>query len=268
MRDHRWIWEYFVNRGENLPSIDSIGVANRLKYLIETIEPNTHTNGGVDWDNLIQRKQDALLDAEAFKWLQEKNNERMLIWVSNETYRRLSTGGYRSNRHLPHLNTADQIIFRIDIWNASLAEKAIFLEDLRKDWSRSRTPDSDTRWIDSSNDKQLAWAWDYLRKQKYDVSVSPPVTRYESYNAILASLDNMSSLHPDTKKLNLDKMRRTWSQKKYRDSGNSRNQVYLPLNKSARESMQWLAEQLNKRPHIIVEELIEAEFHRVKSASK
>lgn len=63
----------------------------------------------------------------------------------------------------------------------------------------------------------------------------------------------MSHGHQAEKRLRLDKMQKTRSQKKYRDSDNARKQLYLPLNKQAIKDLQRLADHNQKKDIGIVE---------------
>lgn len=216
-----------------------------------------------DWEWLRRQKTDALLNEEAFIWLREKDDERAQIWMLNQTDERVNDRR-PSGKPSPGLSRLEEIIFSIDLWDESLEKKIRFLRKQQEDWGAARTPDSDTKWLDPKNEEQLRWAWEYLRKQNRDIRLPAPTTLKDFYVAVLASLDDMSQGHPDTKKVFLDKMRKTWSQKKYRDSEDARKQVYLPLNPKAQEGMKWLAEQLNEKAHKVVERLIAEEVQRIK----
>ena len=80
------------------------------------------------------------------------------------------------------------------------------------------------------------------------------------YNAILISLDNMSYGVPSDKKLFLDRMKKTWSQKKFRDSGKAKKPYHLPLTKNTQKQLEKLAELKNCRREQVIEQLIEKEF--------
>ena len=67
----------------------------------------------------------------------------------------------------------------------------------------------------------------------------------------------MSYGHPAEKQLFQEKMKKTWSQKKYRDSGKAKKQHYMPLTKDTRDKLSALSEEWSMKPHEVVELLIQ-----------
>jgi len=55
-------------------------------------------------------------------------------------------------------------------------------------------------------------------------------------------------------------MKKTWSQKKFRDSGKAKKPYHLPLTKTTQKQLEKLAELKNCRKEHVIEKLIEREF--------
>src|SRR5690606_29013968 len=135
-----------------------------------------------------------------------------------------------------------------------------FMANLRAGWAQVRTPDSDTRWISAKNHDQLVWAWENLNKAFKAMTLPQPVRDKDYYSCVLASLDNMQVHHLAERKLFIEKMKKTWSQKKYRDSGKAKKPYYMPLSKEARSMLETLAEHREVSPHDFVEMLIQKAY--------
>lgn len=69
---------------------------------------------------------------------------------------------------------------------------------------------------------------------------------------------------PADKQVFLDKIRKTWQQKKFRDVVKVKNPYHLPLTKQAKKQLDWLAQFNNIRPNIMLEILITKEYERAR----
>ena len=104
--------------------------------------------------------------------------------------------------------------------------------------------DNYTKWLKNGGD-QLAWTANYLNEKKFIVSINDDsLSEIELRSIILASLDlidcpqytrtiTSSYLYEVSanKELIIDKMKRAWSQQKYRDAGKTKKPYHLPLTK-------------------------------------
>lgn len=104
--------------------------------------------------------------------------------------------------------------------------------------------DNYTKWLKNEGD-QLAWTANYLNEKKFIVSINDDrLSEIELRSIILASLDlidcpkytemlksNYLYKVSANKELVIDKMKRAWSQQKYRDAGKTKKPYHLPLTK-------------------------------------
>lgn len=104
--------------------------------------------------------------------------------------------------------------------------------------------DNYTKWLKNRGD-QLDWTANYLNEKKSIVNINDDsLSEMELRYIILASLDlidcpqytriiNSSYIYKmsPNKELFIDKMKRAWSQQKYRDAGKTKKPYYLPLTK-------------------------------------
>lgn len=251
-RDWRWLWVAMTGLRFQLLPEASVPPSQRQQYLLSqlTMQQPDH------WvRQLSDMHKNQVISDTAFEWI-EKENDRLLIWLlgrGSNTSGPILAFGYRG---IPRESRRDQFILLIDNWNVTPEQKLQYLDHLRQDWSRSKIRDQDTKWLNPKSPDQIQWAWEYLLKNAKAVLIPSPVTLAETYAGVLASLDHLSDIHQAEKRLFLDKMRKTWSQKKYRDSDNARKQFYLPLNKQAIKHLEWLTTERQQKASEIVEQLL------------
>lgn len=193
------------------------------------------------------------------RWI-DKKDDRLLIWLERQVDALfLQIPGYLKPP-TPQPDRYNQIIFSIDIWKELVVNKISFLHLKQAEWSRIKTPSTATQWINPKNESLLVWCWEYLSKNHKAIFVNTPTTNQEYFASILASLDTMSYEHPDTKKLFLERMKKTWSQKKYRDSGKAKKQYSLPMEEYVREQLQEVSKYNNEKVHETLERIIRREY--------
>lgn len=125
----------------------------------------------------------------------------------------------------------------------------------------SQSP-NDTNWIDINNKEQIDWAWNYLKKN--NLLAFLPIFLFntpEYYNAVISSIYLLSSnINIPLKELVLLKMKKAWSQQKFRLSGKVKKAYHLPLTKEANKKLKKLSEVMNKTESQILEILIEEKY--------
>ncbi len=113
-------------------------------------------------------------------------------------------------------------------YNFAVQEKIKFLNQAKSIYTQRITPHSDTKWINKNDEDQIYWAVEYLKS--HSALITPPLFLASSiddiYNQICASLDSIDSSLPfsaqpyqvsTNKYLFISRMRKAWSQKKFRD---------------------------------------------------
>ncbi|WP_151776041.1 hypothetical protein [Acinetobacter colistiniresistens] len=77
-------------------------------------------------------------------------------------------------------------------------------------------------------------------------------------------MDNLSYSLPETKELILLKMKKTWSQKKFRDSGKAKKPYHLPLTQETQAQLEELVKLKNMNKSKVLEAIILKEFNELK----
>ena len=66
--------------------------------------------------------------------------------------------------------------------------------------------------------------------------------------------------HPIERQFFIEKMKKTWSQKKFRDAGKTKKPHHLPLTKTTITQLQKLTKLMNMKEHQIIELLVDEAF--------
>ncbi len=260
-RDIRWLWRFLMSKGVQLQSDESLNPSQVIQTIAGLIAG--HTNPPEAIQEILNAHRDQIVSESAFRWI-DKDDDRLIVWLYLQL-ERLATNPNNYFQIQPLMAVAstrrrDAIILAIDCWNATPAAKEQFLEQQKLYWGRMRTPDKETKWLNPKDEVQLDWAWTYIVKGYKSSFIPMPVTPKERYAAILIALDRLSEGNAAEKRLFLDTMKKTWSQKKFRDSGKAKKPYHLPLTKSAKDQLDWLATQQGVSQTAILERLIQESF--------
>lgn len=233
-----------------------------LKYKDSTL--CSYINSQIDQTTainiLISNVQNILVSEEHLEWI-ENNNHRLIIWLLNRLSKQYNfiiiTYGIN--------NLYKTFLFNLDAINISIDEKILFLQNSASEWNFRKSSDSEIKWIQKTNSSQLEWAWLYLTKHNLLIHCFNHISNNdEKYESILACLDNLSYSSPETKELILLKMKKTWSQKKFRDSGKAKKPYHLPLTQETQAQLEELAKLKNMNKSKVLEAIILKEFNELK----
>jgi hypothetical protein len=256
-RDLRWLWRVLTLEGAPLPIETNVPKSERPSVLANMIKSDQEPDSLIQY--ILDQHRSQLVDTKWFDWI-DSDGDRQLAWLLHKTqHLARQPFGYQpiTVERTPREERKDSIILMLDLWDETIENKHTFLSNKRNEWADIRTPDHETKWIDPKNSAQLKWAWSYLNKQQVSVALPSPVDNRDYLTCILATIDNMSYRNFAEKQLFLEKMKKTWSQKKYRDSGKAKKQHYMPLTKDTRDKLSALSEGWGMKPHEVVERLIQ-----------
>lgn len=255
-RGFQWAW-IFLQMFNIYPLGINSSITQKKQLLINYI--NNLQNKDEYIKNLKINMENHLVPLEQLDWI-DKNDNRKLIWlltkIQLDLYLKLPIG-INNTLYKDFLLTLDSMILDIN-------SKITWIQNKKMEWETIKTPEKEVAWLDKSNKIQLIWSWEYLNKFYKNINpFHPPQNNEELYSAILASFDNQSYGIPSDKKLFIDRMKKTWSQKKFRDSGKAKKNYHIPLTKSAQSQLEKLAELKNKSKENVLEELICREYESI-----
>ncbi|MDM1018865.1 hypothetical protein QSV37_00845 [Acinetobacter sp. VNK23] len=161
----------------------------------------------------------------------------------------------------------DNFIYELDKLNLNLKEKNDLIEQLKREWYKTKKNDTLEKWIDKKNTEQLNWICEYLNKKEIK-NICPNLeligweTNSDKYSSILFKLSEFSFDHSDSRQLYIDKMKKSWAQKKFRDEGKTKKPHHLPLTKESIRQLQQLSRLMNMKEQKIIEILIEEKYQK------
>lgn len=254
-REIEWAWVYY-NLYSTYPMQGSYSSPHQKRIIF-----SNHLNAMPPdvlkrfTDEFFVNFQNNLIDLEHLEWI-DKKDFRKLIWILNKLITEFAVSPYPTTASL-----YIDFIYLLDSLKVDINYKVNFITKAKLEYPQISTDEKDSKWINKDNKNQLFWGWEYLQKFNKATNIFfRPQSNEDYYNAILASLDAMSYEHASDKKLFIDRMKRTWSQKKFRDSGKAKKPYHIPLTKSTQTKLEKLAELKNKRKDQVIEDLIMKEY--------
>tara|TARA_R110002020_G_C16204455_1_gene766517 strand:+ start:321 stop:1247 length:927 start_codon:yes stop_codon:yes gene_type:complete len=141
--------------------------------------------------------------------------------------------------------------------NRSTVENKIFLiKNIISIYKEVISNENYTKWLSNHGQEILFWVFNYLNRRNIMANVNNNIDSDEELKAtILASLDlidypsytkikntNYSYSTSANKEIIIDKMKRGWSQQKYRNAGKTKKPYHLPLTKKTKSRLEKMAQ--------------------------
>ncbi len=201
-----------------------------------------------------------LIAEKHFKWLE--NNLRAQLFTMN------ILGKMTPPRYIKFEGINDDLMEKIQWYfdsdssgrNVHVDQKIEGLNSIASLWRTIEGLNNCSKWLKSRDIKQIEWAENYLKSKGVLIRNNLDPINYESKRAlILASIDIMNtglgamlllkasdlkraSRRSHHEELFIDKMKRAWSQQKYRDAGKTKKPYHLPLTKETKSRLEKMSE--------------------------
>lgn len=212
-------------------------------------------------EKIQKLKQRSFVSEEDIKWI-DKTDHRMLTFLllalTNPPH--LAPPHQRLPANAPKRTPAEhryQEITRIIDTNPT---PSLLLSQLKETYATHKLKPKDAKWLDKGNEEQLDWCLDQIDKKHYQQwfeQIAASVSNKEKHAELLAKLDLLGALeHPDAQRLTLERLRRAWTQQKYRHSGKAKKQISLALSAEARKKLEDLHDRWRCPRNEVVERLL------------
>lgn len=247
-REVSWLQSYFTSKIN--VSFMSMGSTNLYEELINKLART---------DNFKQVVYDArsnmqcnLVPDEYFQWF--KDSFRAQIFILNFLE-------YEYDYHVKTHNLNDMIktiynFFDTNDKENTVEHKIILINNIYSIFEDVVSNDNYTKWLKTNETDKLEWTANYLVKNKLMLDINGRLISEKILrDAVLASLDmidnqiftelkNRDFRYEPTanKELIIDKMKRAWSQQKYRDAGKTKKPYHLPLTKKTKARLEKMAQ--------------------------
>lgn len=260
--------EYIRRSVMSLTTREAIFLRNFLTYIIswefgEVPTYNVH-NGLIskfykrgDTRNAIDQSMQAiktlLLPEENFDWL--KNSLRAQVFtldVLKNNYLFQNIRISYSDSTIDNIYSIIDHAQKIENERMSQDDMANILLKIKSIWEKICSEDNYTKWLKLNDGEQIKWAMNYLKDRRIYIRSNIDNSDIDQIReSVLASLDliddpmiDVNQLEPiqsAEKELLIDKMKRAWSQQRFRDSGKTKKSFHLPLTLSTKANLDELA---------------------------
>ncbi|MEP0071853.1 MAG: hypothetical protein ABJE79_04060 [Marinomonas sp.] len=217
------------------------------------------------------------LPIQHFRWV-DKKDERLCNWlwcylkkatsqtepeevVKNESLLLLSAKAFQIERD----TAAERQIDILDAFyhgEATASQQQEILELLKAKWHETRQDVSVTNWLEDNNPTHWSWAWSYLQNntQRPLEQAWLPSNDMEKRAAVIATLDLSDNV--DRKALVIDKMKKAWSQKKFREKSSGKKPYSISMTLNTKQKLNAMAEEKGIKINEMIEYLVQNEFKK------
>lgn len=243
-RQVRWLQEYLASNTN--VSFSHVGATDRRQELIDRLVH--HDN----FKDLVTRSYSKMLYSLVpeihFEWISENLRAQIFalhILSSERDYIFDQNNHDLMNEIYGFFDDKSKNTMHVEI-------KIDLLNNIKQRWYVVSEKDNYSKWLTETSKEQIEWTRDYLKKDgRYNHLGRNASSLKEIKSHILASLDlidypnrdqNIENyVQTDRKERIIDKMKRAWSQQKYRDAGKTKKPYHLPLTKIANARLDKMA---------------------------
>ena len=237
-----------------------------LVFFETTFNPNDYFDTGMrdkmarylqtrTWrvDELLKERRKQLVLKNDIEWITE--DSRVAQWMTREIQN--STGHSQLNNYFD-LTEKDLPIAILDVWQSDVTQKTKLLRNLEQRWKSHKANDKVYAWF-KGDDQKSQFAWDWLSKNLFAATLGS--TPFETFEDVLIFFDK-ANYSREQEELHLGKIKKGWTQKKYRENLKGKAQYNFVLSDKAIEVLENLASRYEISRARILEILIEMEAEK------
>lgn len=227
-RNDIWLW-FFLSKN-NIHFSHHKKLPNNMRVLMAIqLSRKNHSP-----DDIKQTRKKYLLPEKNLKWI--TNEKRQIIWLERE----LSTIWERPRELSSYLSGRDYIVAIIDLWEADPTPKTTTIKNIEEKWKHHNSENSILEWFKDDN-RKCVLAWEWLEKHPdRSVLLSKP---FKDYEDLLIFFDQ-ANITQDRKILCLEKTKKKWSQKKYRENLTGKSQYNFILSDESINTLNTLSKKI------------------------
>lgn len=204
-------------------------------------------------DELLKERHKQLVHKKDIEWVIE--SRRAIEWATREI--QISTAHNQLNYYFD-LTEKDLPIAILDVWQRDITQKTALLRSLEQRWKSHKTNDKIYAWF-KDEDQKSEFTWDWLLKNSYVSTLGS--TPFNTFEDLLIFFDK-ASYSREQKELYIGKIKKGWTQKKYRENLKGKAQYNFVLSDKAIVSLEKLASRYEVSRARLLEILIEMEAEK------
>lgn len=225
-RQQIWLW-LWLNSDERvaaaaLPPFESCGGGTMPEAILSTL----HMTPTIRRTEIKEAMDAHLLPEEQLAWITE--DARQLSWLTRSTWRDFDF----LPQEVVHLTAKEELIARLDITHAALAEKRSLMADRHQGWRALVARDSDFDWFLDKREgaERCRYAWEWLVKRYLDPARIRRTTRFDTYQGLLQFFDQEDLSRVEQQDI-VRKVKRQWGnqQRNVRHPDCKQVNVMLPI---------------------------------------
>ncbi|QRV22439.1 hypothetical protein [Marinomonas foliarum] len=266
-------------KGSSARNLRGESLEDRLSKLNEELESLINKNRAPK--NFASQMRTAFrstqLPSSYFRWI-DKKDERLCNWLwchlkrltkkpeldtadTNNSLQLLSNKAFIIERETPAERQSDVLTAFYD-GEADHKQQQDILEALKVKWQEIQTNNTLINWLEENNPAQWHWAWSYLQNitQRPLEQAWIPTSDTEKKAAVIATIDLSDNV--DRKVLIIDKMKKAWSQKKFREKSSGKKPYSISMTLNTKQKLNALAEDRNMKINEMIEYLVRSEYNK------
>lgn len=212
-----WLWHFLViYKGHQY-------LFGKSPYDVEALGDVFVNNPEIKSEALYLKDQN-LLPVEYLSWI--KNNPRQNRWLANKLCEAGLLGLDFYSMHAS-LTDFEKIVLAIDCASSSGQQKIVAVRQLQNEWSGLLNDDVIYDWFQKKDEiARCKFLWDWLRGHGYFLINTP--AEFKNFQDVVIYFDG-SFLPKSDKILQIEKIKKAWSQSQYRKSQGGKKQCNLML---------------------------------------
>lgn len=237
-----WLWHTLATFEKDFDSSPFHGI-NR-DHIARYLEANPDLI-----TELLQKRSLQLVSNRDLTWITD--DPRLVLWLTKEAS---STTKYLLDPHRLDLAGRDLPIAILDVWPRNISDKRYIIKNLEKKWLQHKARDKKYAWF-KDDDQKCSFAFEWLKR---NTPLFSSQTAQETYGDLLIFFDD-AGYTADREELYIGKIKKAWSQSKYRSNLKGKAQYNFVLSDKAIEALDRLSTQHEISRARTIEILIEIE---------
>ena len=259
-REIKWAADYLNKKRRNFSSEPDLN--NLLGYVKEFLMRLDPSIGQFEFSHIVKARATLLVPQENFNWLNEDIRAQgftwLYLWLSYEVF----PNKFYENSYIDliycFIDTFTPLVRKGGQQNEPITttnDKLVILRDVKDKWENIVGNCDFEKWIDKQDENILDWMYDYLSIRTPIIKIAGPAEEAGHKKVLIllslyffdwsqhhASFQGWETAPSGKKLIFIDKIKRAWSQQKYRAAGKTKSKYHLPLTKQTHRRLAKMAQ--------------------------